>query len=167
MDVPAALKAQYHAALSALRQTIDKCPEAMWNDPADGPAPFWRVAYHALFFTHLYLQRDPLAFTPWARAREEAQFLAGVPWDNYRPPKPCQPYTRSDILEYWGLCDGMIDAGVEALDLSAAECGFPWYTMPKLEHQINSIRHLQHHAAALSVRLRRGAGIDIHWVGRA
>jgi hypothetical protein len=167
MDVPSALTCQYHAALKALREAIDLCPEPMWNDPADGRAPFWRVAYHTLFFTHLYLQRDVDSFAPWARGRPEAQCLDGVPWDNWRPPKPCAPYTRGDILEYWGLCDGMIDSGVAALDLSAPECGFPWYHMPKLEHQINNIRHIQHHAAILSARLRRAAGIDIHWVGRA
>jgi hypothetical protein len=58
----------------------------------------------------------------------------------------------------------MIDPGVDGLDLSAPECGFPWYQMPKLEHQIVNIRHIQHHAAALSTRLRRSAGIDIDWV---
>ncbi len=30
-----------------------------------------------------------------------------------------------------------------------------------------TIRHIQHHASALSSRLRRSAGIEIHWVGRA
>lgn len=165
MNVQLALKSQYHAALKTLRDVIDKCPEAMWNDPADGPAPFWRVAYHTLFFTHLYLQQDHQAFVPWARARDEAQLMGGVPWENYRAPKPCEPYTRADVMEYWQVCDDMIDGGVDALDLSAAQCGFPWYKMPKLDHQIVNIRHIQHHAATLSSRLRRSAGIGIEWVG--
>ena len=168
MNIQSALKSQYHASLEALRQAIEKCPEGMWDDPADGQARFWRVTYHALLFTHLYLQRDHLSFTPWARARAEAECLDGVPWDHNRPPKPCEPYTREDMLEYWRVCDAMIDAGVESLGLASPDCGFPWYgTMGKLEHQINNIRHVQHHAAALSVRLRRSAGIDIPWVGRA
>ena len=167
MDIQSALKSQYHAALKTLREAIEKSPEAMWNDPADGPAPFWRVAYHTLFFTHLYLQPHVEAFTPWARARDEAHLMGGVPWDNYRAPKPCDPYTLADLVEYWHVCDAMIDAGVDALDLTAPQCGFPWYQMPKLEHQIVNIRHIQHHAAILSTRLRRSANLGIEWVGRA
>jgi hypothetical protein len=164
MDVQSALKSQYHAALKTLHEVIEKCPEAMWQDPAD-TAPFWRVAYHTLFFAHLYIQQKQEAFTPWGRHREEAQYIAFVPREN-RPPKPCEPFTRDELLEYCSACDAMIDAGVDALDLSAPQCGFPWYKMPTLEHQIVNIRHIQHHAAALSSRLRRSAGISITWVGK-
>ena len=165
MDVRSALKSQYHAALETLHEAIEKCPDAMWNDAADGCAPVWRVAYHTLFYTHFYLQQNEERFTPWARHRDEAQVLGTIPWENDRPPNPCEPFTREDILEYWRVCDGMIDAGVDALDLSAAQSGFPWYKMPKLEHQIVNIRHIQHHAAILSSRLRRSAGIEVDWVG--
>jgi DinB superfamily len=165
MDVRSALKSQYHAALKTLQQVIEKCPEPMWNDPADGAARFWRVAYHTLFVSHFYLQQDQSTFTPWSRHRDEAQYISGVPLESERPPKACEPFTRDELLEYWHDCDGMIDAGVDALDLSAAQCGFPWYKMPTLEHQIVNIRHIQHHAAALSSRLRRTAGIEVDWVG--
>jgi hypothetical protein len=165
MDIRSALKSQYHAALKTLREVIEKCPDEMWNDAVD-TAPFWRVAYHTLFYAHFYLQQNQEAFRPWARHREEAQFISSVPWDAHRPPKACEPFTRDDLLEYCNECDNMIDAGVDALDLSAPQCGFPWYKMPTLEHQIVNIRHIQHHAAALSSRLRRSAGIGVNWVGK-
>ena len=165
MNIQSALKSQYHAALKTLRLAIEKCPDELWNDPADGLASFWRVAYHTVFYTHLYLQQDQGSFTPWVGHREEANFLDVLSWENSRPPKPCKPFTRDELLEYWRVCDQMIDAGVDALDLSAPQCGFPWYNMPKLDHQILNIRHTQHHAAALSTRLRRSAGIGIDWVG--
>jgi hypothetical protein len=164
MNIQSALKSQYHAALKTLRLAIKKCPDALWDDPADAAAPFWRVAYHTLFYTHFYLQQDQGSFTPWAGHREEANFLDALSWENSRPPKPCKPFTRDELLEYARVCDDMIDAGVDALDLSAPQCGFPWYNMPKLDHQILNIRHTQHHAAALSTRLRRSAGIGIDWV---
>ena len=63
----------------------------MWDDPADGPAPFWRVAYHTLFYAHFYLQQKQDDFTPWARHRDEAQFMGSVPSENHGPPKPCRP----------------------------------------------------------------------------
>jgi DinB superfamily len=166
MDVRSALKSQYHAALETLHEAIEQCPDAMWNDPADGSAPFWRVAYHTLFYAHFYLQQGQEDFTPWARHRDEAQYISSVPWASHRPPNPCEAFTRADLVEYLRVCDGMIDAGVDALDLSAPQCGFPWYKMPTLEHQIVNIRHIQHHAAALSSRLRRSAGIAIKWVGK-
>jgi hypothetical protein len=163
MNVQSALKSQYHAALSALRSDVEKCPDALWNDPGDGAAPFWRVVYHTLFYTHFYLQQDQNRFVPWAGHREEANFLDTVSGDNPRPPRPCKPFTRDELLEYWRICDGMIDRGVDVLDLSAPQCGFPWFKMPTLEHQILNIRHTQHHAAALATRLRRTAGISIEW----
>jgi hypothetical protein len=164
MDIRSALKSQYHGALETLHDVIEKSPDAMWNEPADGLAPFWRVVYHTLYFTHWYLQQTQENFTPWARHRDEAEFMTSVPGENNRAPNRCQPFTREDLLEYWRLCDEMIDARVDALDLSAPESGFPWYEMPKLEHQIVNIRHIQHHAAILSSRLRRSAGIEVDWV---
>jgi hypothetical protein len=163
MDVRSALKSQYHAALNTLREAIQKAPDAIWKDTTDGFAAYWRVAYHTLYFAHFYLQQDQNSFTPWVGHRDEAQFMSNLPWENNRPPKSCEAYTRDDILEYWRVCDGMIDAGVDALDLSAPQCGFPWYQMPTLEHQIVNIRHIQHHAAVLSSRLRKSANIEVKW----
>ena len=164
MNVRSALKSQYHAALKTLRQVIEKCPDEMWQNSAEGSGPFWRVAYHTLFFSHFYLHQGQEDFRPWSRHREEAHFISSVSREGNRPPKPCEPFTRDELLEYCDKCDQMIDAGVDALDLSAPQCGFPWYQMPTLEHQIVNIRHIQHHAAALSSRLRRSAGIAIDWV---
>jgi len=98
MDVRSALKSQYHAALKTLHEVIEKCPDGMWNDPADSSAPFWRVAYHTLFYAHFYLQQTQEDFSPWARHREEAQYLSSVPREANRPPKTCEPFTRDDLL---------------------------------------------------------------------
>lgn len=161
MDIRSALKSQYHAALKTLREAIEKCPDAMWNDLADDAVPLWRVAYHALFFAHFYLQQDRGGFKPWARAQADAH------WESLDGPKVSNGFTRADLMEYWQVCDGMIDQGVDALNLSASQCGFPWYQMGTLEHQMVNIRHIQHHAAMMACRLRMAAGISIDWVGRA
>jgi hypothetical protein len=163
MDVQSALQSQYHAALKMLREVIDKCPDSLWEDSTDG-VPMWRVVYHALFFTHFYLQKDHQSFTPWDRHRDEAHYLNRVPRTD-RAPKSCEAYARDDLLAYWKICDDMIDAGVNALDLTLPESGFPWYRMSKLEHQLVNVRHLQHHIGALAGRLRRTAGIEVPWIG--
>ena len=166
MDIRSALKSQYHAALATLRDVIEQCPDSMWNDPGDGAAGFWRVAYHTLFYAHFYLQQRQEGFTPWARHRTAVEVLDDIRSNDSRSRESDEPYSRSELLEYLAECDRMIDSGVDALDLSAPQCGFPWYQMPTLEHQIVNIRHIQHHAAALSTRLRRSAGIAVDWVGK-
>src|SRR5262245_51032939 len=123
MEIRAALKSQYHAALKTLREVIEKCPDAMWSDPAES-AQFWRVVYHTLFYAHFYLQQSQESFRPWSKHREEAQFITSAPPDHH-PPKAYEAYTRNDLLQYCNECDAMIDAGVDALDLAAPQCGFP------------------------------------------
>jgi hypothetical protein len=57
-----------------------------------------------------------------------------------------------------------IDSAVDAMDLAAPQCGFPWYKMGTLEHQLVNIRHIQHHGAILASRLCTRAGVAIDWV---
>jgi hypothetical protein len=159
MDVRAALKGQYHAALAMLKQAIEECPDDLWT--ADGhPVAFWHVTYHALFFTHLYLQPNRESFRPWENHREEYHLFNGP---HVKPNRTLIPYTKPEMLAYWAFCDAMIDASVDGLDLDAPDCGFSWYKLPKLDHQINSIRHLQHHTALLAGRLRQARGTDVKW----
>jgi len=157
-----ALKSQYHAALETLRQCIEQCPDTLWDDKSNTGPPFWRVAYHTIFYTHFYLEKNNKVFAPWKKHRKGADNLGGAK----RKPSACPAYTRKEILEYWRLCDGMVDEKVEAMDLAADKCGFWWYRMGKLEHQIVNIRHIQHHAAILSQRLRAAGAKRIGWVGK-
>jgi hypothetical protein len=70
MDTKVVLKSQYLAALAMLRQAVACCPEALWDDRVDKNR-FWHVAYHALFYTHLYLQDTLETFVPWAQHRKQ------------------------------------------------------------------------------------------------
>ena len=170
-----ALKSQYHAALAMFRLAIERCPDRLWSG-GEYVNPTWRIAYHVLYYTHLYIQPSAADFSPWEHhqtgihdlddipAPPEIQDLTELP---HRPPQTGEPYTRQEILTYWRLCDEMVDTAVDALDLWSPECGFSWYAIPKLEHQIVTIRHIQHHTGQLGNRLREAssgkAGID--WVG--
>jgi len=113
MDVAAALKSQYHAALATLKQAVVRCPDDLWT-AAGLPSQFWQVAYHALFFTHLYVQPDEKSFTPWESHRNEYQFLESVPWPPHHPPKLGAPYSKEQVLAYWRICDGLIDHATAA-----------------------------------------------------
>ncbi|MBI3946259.1 MAG: DinB family protein [Armatimonadetes bacterium] len=163
METRAALKSQYHAALAMLRQAIERCPDDLWT-AGEHPRAFWRIAYHALFYTHLYLQPNHDAFRPWEEHRDDCQFLDAVPWPPHAQPPEVAPYAREQLLAYWRFCDEMIDAGVDRVDLDAPESGFPWYRMPKLDHQMVNIRHIQQHVGQLAERLIP-AGADPDWIG--
>jgi hypothetical protein len=62
MNLPQILISQYLASLEMLKEAISKCPEKLWNNPED-KTKFWHLAYHALFYTHLYLQESDGAST--------------------------------------------------------------------------------------------------------
>jgi len=163
----AILKSQYHAALAMLREAIERCPDEEWLRKEHTNA-FWQVAYHALFFAHLYVLPNEAAFRPWEHHQSDVQYpdgIAGPPDPNSKLRLLPRPYTKAEALAYWNVCEQMIDSAVDALDLHSPESGFSGYDMPKLEHQIVSIRHIQHHAAQLADRLRSSAGIAIEWVG--
>ncbi len=168
------LKSQYHAALGMLRLGVERCPEDLWVDRAP-TNPFWRIAYHGLYFTHLYLQPNLESFRPWEHHQTGMHDLDDVPaeaelleWMElpHRPPQTGEPYTKDQILTYWEICDGLVDGTVDALDLASPESGFSWYPVSKLEHQIINIRHLQHHAAQLGDRLRNAINVGVEWFGR-
>lgn len=164
IDIKKVLAAQYHASLSMLRCAIARCPDELWAE-ASYTNRFWHIAYHTLFYTHLYLQKDEASFVPWEHARSEYESLGPLPYPPHRMPRIEEPYTKAELLEYWAFCDAIVDDAMKALDLDAEECGFWWYKMSKLEHQLNNIRHIQHHGAQLIDRLRAKANIGVDWVG--
>ena len=135
-----------------LKETIERCPDELWFSNQHKNA-FWQVAYHALFFAHLYLQRNEAAFHLWEGQHSEGDGTDGP------------PYTREQVLSYWNFCNEIVDSAVDVLDLQSQECGFSWYKMSKLEHQFVNIRHIQHHTAQLADRLRFAQGIGIPWCG--
>ncbi len=157
------IRSQYLATLAMMQQAVEKCPTALWNDPND-KEKFWHVAYHGLFYTHLYLQPTDADFKAWTKHREDYQFMGVIPWDNNRLPKIGEPYSPAEILQYIDFLRHQIDQLVPTLDL-AAPSGFAWIPMSKFELQIYSIRHLQQHAGELMERLGSRAGIEVEWVG--
>lgn len=161
------LKKQYHSALAMLRDAVEQCPDDLWFDNRHASA-CWQVAYHVLFFTHLYLHRDDASFVPWAEHQHDVKYpsaMKGDYADDSQPRELPTPYTRAQVLDYWAVCDAMVDEAIDGCDLDAEACGFFWYSMGKLELQLVNIRHLQHHTAQLADRLRQQAGRGVKWVG--
>lgn len=163
MHHSAIIISQYLAALEMLGQVIAECPEAIWNSPAD-KTKVWHIAYHALFYTHLYLQDSEHTFTPWPRHRKEYQFIGQLPWPPHAPPHIGEPYDKESVLDYLAFCQRQVEERVPQLDLEAAS-GFDWLPFGKLELQFYSIRHIQQHTGELMERLGERANLEFDWVG--
>jgi DinB superfamily len=159
MTLQAIIKSQYQASLTMLLEAIDSCPPELWAD-RQYSNPFWQVAYHTLFYTHLYLQPSEAHFVAWEHHRPGYHRFSGPD----AAPAP-RPYSTEEIRAYCLWCQRMVDSAVESLDLGAPESGFSWYRMPKLEHQVVNLRHIQHHTGQLADRLRQAANRGVQWVG--
>lgn len=155
MNIHTVIQSQYLASLKMLEQAVAACPDSLWNEEKDKNR-FWHIAYHALFYCHLYLQPDEKDFIPWGKAGAEARSLG-------RDARP-EPLNRRDLLEYLDFCRDQVRTVVPQLDLNA-ESGFDWLPFSKLEVQFYNIRHLMQHAGELMERLWVEARIEVPWVG--
>ena len=153
---------QYQASLAMLGQAIDLCPDSLWLDAAY-PNRFWHIAYHAMFYTHLYLQPTEADFRPWAKHRPDHQYLGPRPQAPQETPAPKTPYTKTELLEYHELCRNQVETRVPEIDLQAPS-GFYWLPFNKAELQFYNIRHLQHHTGQLADRLRTSINASVAWV---
>jgi pimeloyl-ACP methyl ester carboxylesterase len=157
METHTILRSQYHAALAMLRQAVERCPPALWESREAGE-PLWQIAYHALFYTHLYLHDSLESFSAWERHRE-AYLFSETP-----PETPVDAPDRALLLAYLDFCARQVDARVPQDDLAAAS-GFHWLPWSRLELHLYTIRHLQQHIGELTERLGSRAQVSVAWVG--
>ena len=154
---------QYRAALDMLRQAIDLCPDDLWLS-SEYRNRFWHIAYHSLFYTHLYVQPSEADFRPYSKHVPNSNYLGARPWAKDEPFQIPEPYAKPDVQEYWHLCRAEVEKQVPLLRFEDAS-GFSWLPFNKLELQFYNIRHLQHHTGQLIERLRTAASIGVGWVG--
>jgi len=157
------IRSQYLSTLEMLNQAIIQCPDDLWADTKFNNQ-FWQIAYHALFYTHLYLQPTEEDFIPGKMHYENAHRFSSPEPDSSAEGEAVGSYQKGEMLEFLDFCRQEVDTQVAALNLEA-ESGFPWIPFNKQELQFYNIRHLQHHTGELCERLGTLANIDIKWVG--
>lgn len=162
MTLQTALKSQYHASLAMLLEAIDACPAELWTSH-DYVNQFWQIAYHTLYYTHLYLQPSEAVFVPWEHHRPGHHRFGTGP----DAAAALRPYSTDELRSYCLHCQDLVDSAVDRLDLAAPVSGFSWYRMSKLEHQFVNLRHTQHHIGQLADRLRQEADRGLRWIGGA
>ena len=172
-----ALWRQFGAAIDMLDNALVACPAALWQErlwrtppPAEFPplfAEFWYVAFHALVWLDLYLSGLPEEeFAPPAPfARGELDSAAALPE---------QPYTKEELRAYLASLRRKGHATLVALTEEQARrpVAYPWsrgQPISFLELQLYNMRHVQEHAAHLSLFLGQHPLPDAHlgWVPRA
>jgi len=173
----AALWRQFGAAIDMLDDALAACPAALWTGrlwPNPPPpyfppqfAEFWYVSFHSLVWLDLY--------------------LAGVPEEEFAPPTPFaqgeldsvaaapeRPYTREELRAYLASTREQCRATLIALTDERARrpVQYPWskgQPVSFLELQLYNLRHVQEHAAQLSLFLGQHAIPDaaVGWVSGA
>ncbi len=163
-----AIVAQYRAALSMLKSAIETCPEDLW-DASVGRHPFWLIAYHALYYTDLYVAGSEQNFVAPDFGRDDEQYMEKRPFPPFEPIELGEPYTREQLLSFHDKCSRLVEEVVpaETADDLAADAEFDWISFSRFELHLYNLRHVQHHIAQLSLELKFQTGTGIEWVGVA
>lgn len=165
---------QLGAAIDMLDNTIVACPDVVWRQPVwyDPSVPserteFWYVAYHALFWLDLYLFGSEEGFAPPVP-------FALIEQDDATGPLPERPYSRDELRAYLAALRQKCRTTFETLTDEQARqpVTFGWMEEGEVvsyaELQLYSMRHLQGHAAELSLLLgQHGVQLDGDWATRA
>ena len=155
---------QFEAAFCTLNTCIQRCPETSWDVPV-GNYPFCQVMFHTLFFADYYLGENEEAFHRQPFHRDHEQFFGD--YEQLEDREPVSLYEKSSINNYLEHCRTKASQVIasESADSLSARAGFQRREFSRAELHLYNIRHIQHHSAQLSLRLRIDANVDIPWIG--
>jgi hypothetical protein len=153
---------QYEAALCTLNACVDKCPESAWNGKVVN-LKFCQAVFHTLFYADYYLGVSEEPFRQQPFHREHADVFRD--YEELEDHAPVQLYEKTWIKIYLQFCraKAIEVARTETTDSLAAPAGFPRKSFSRAELHVYNIRHIQHHAAQLSMRLRIDSQQDVPW----
>ncbi len=158
---------QFGAAIDMLNNALRACPDELWqvqiyNEGMERPefGEFWYVAYHALFWLDFYLAGSAEGFAPpppFTLSELEADLI------------PERVYTKAELQTYLEFgrdkCREKIESAADLL--VAQQCRPEWPEMSVAELMLYNMRHVQEHAAQLSLFLGLKVGSAPGWVAKA
>src|ERR1700738_5308421 len=118
-----ALISQYRSSLKMLMDTIEKCPENLWENNTYESA-YWRIVYHSLFYTALYLSESADSFVSWTGHIINYNCLGSLTHDN-KPIIIKNSYTKADMADYAQSIYNSLDNVVTNLSDNESS-GFEW-----------------------------------------
>ena len=140
------LISQYRASLAMLKSAIERCPDELWEIPGQHN-PFWRIVYHTLHYTNLYISEGLEEFRPWSKHISGYHQLG-------EPAITSKPYAKNELLAYQSQINASFSEKVREEDFKQPS-GFEWLKMNKLELHLYNLRHLQHHTGQLIEQLHQ------------
>jgi hypothetical protein len=154
----AELKQQYHSTLEMIQSLLEGCPDEIWDKEYAG-VPFWREAYHALFWVHNFLGPKGKRFHPHPFGEDIDPRL-------FTPPNnTCE---RGEALQYAAQTRAYVDEVFDILTLDALSGvdDFDESSFRTVYHRLMyGLRHGQHHIGKLTAYLNlEGIRLD-HWKG--
>ena len=152
------IRRQFHAAIDMLGNAIHACPDTVWFDQR--PHSFWYLAFHTLFFVDLYLSEE-----------DESRFHPPPPFGLTELEEgvlPERAYRKDELLDYVAHCRKRLDAVLAAMTETwvTNPCPFSFRRMSNGELLLYNMRHVQHHAAQLYMRLRQETDSAPAWVSK-
>lgn len=155
---------QFDAAFATLNECIEKCPDELWHQPV-AKLKFCQVAFHTLFYADVYsgTTLESLSGQPF-HAEHASEF------GNYEElkPEPQQAtHEKSFVVAYLQHSRSKVKTvlAAETDESLARRPGFDWLKFSRAEVHVYNIRHIQHHAAQLSLHLRLRTGEGVSWHG--
>ena len=154
---------QYEACLSMLGMCVNRSPDSGWHAPVAN-LKFCQVAFHTLFFTDLYLGDDVASQRAQSFHRDHSQEFGD--YEELEDRVQQATYEKSFIIEFLRHCrDKAISVvGRETEETLQRRAAFDWLDMTRAELHLYNVRHIHHHAAQLSLRMRLDTGEGIPWV---
>lgn len=151
---------QFGAAIDMLDNAMRACPDGLWSDRSQQPE-YWYTAYHTLFWLDLYLAGAVEGFTPPAPFTLDELDPAGL--------LPERPYTKHELHTYLDHCRTKCHAIIETLtdEQARTHCRFSWGELSFSELLLYNMRHVQEHAAQLSLILGQKNISAPGWVTQA
>ena len=155
---------QFEAGLCMLNACVERCPDNAWNSRVANYT-FCQVVFHTLFFTDLYLGPNEESFRQQPFHRKHQHFFGD--YEEFEDRPPVRLYDKASIRNYLQHCrskESEVITGETDATLRSPS-SFRWLHFSRGELHVYNIRHIQHHAAQLSLRLRLDTNEGIRWVG--
>ena len=159
-----ALARQFGASIDMLARAITACPDRLWtarlwdDEQLPRAGEFWYIAFHALFWLDLYLSGAVEGFTPPPPFTLDELDPAGI--------IPHIPFSRDELLTYLEHGRAKCRETIDNLSGQSAErvCVFTWGEVIFAALLLYNLRHVQEHAAQLSMLLGQNTGWSPGWV---
>jgi DinB superfamily len=158
---------QFGAAIETLENVLNACPEELWQarlwreqEVQPEFTEFWYVAYHVIFWLDYYSSESASEFTvppPFTLSELE---MDGV--------LPERVYTKQELQAYLEYARAKCRAKIESLadENEPQRVRNNWRVKTVAELLLYSMRHVQEHAAHLSMLLGQKTDSAPGWVSQ-